>query len=346
MNGLVHGLRLPYVGLGQSCEATGFDGFCGGHVRILVGDIGGTNSRFAVYDGSSIGRLELYLNTDVEQIDDLVADLVNRNPDVAGVSIGIAGPVQDQTVRMINFDWTLSGTNLSHRLDKPVLLLNDFHAQAYAVPHLSPKSWISLDEIPQPERRNIAVIGAGTGLGEAMCVWTGEDWFPVAGEGSHVRFGPKDERQIQVLIKLLERWPDHVSVERIVSGPGIINVYDVLRGDMASHPLVSDSDNPAAAISKLALEKSCPIAIETIDMFVDVLADEAASLALKCAAGSVYISGGIPPKILPIVKARFRDAFHRKGRYRNYMQGVPIRIVTEPYLGLMGAGIAARARWN
>ena len=314
-------------------------------MRILVGDIGGTNSRFAVYDGSSIRRLDLYLNTDVDNIEDLVVDIVARNPDLSGVSIGVAGPVQDQQVKMLNFDWTLSGDALSQRIHMPVLLLNDFHAQAYAVPHLSSDAWIALDEIPQPERRNIAVIGAGTGLGEAMCIWTGESWFPVAGEGSHVRFGPKDERQIQVLIKLLERWPDHVSVERIVSGPGIINVYDVLRGDKEPHARVSNSNNRAAAISQLALERACSIAVETIDMFVDVLADEAASLALKCAAGSVYISGGIPPKILPIVKSRFRNAFHRKGRYRNYMQGVPIRIVTEPYLGLLGAGFAGLSTW-
>ena len=165
------------------------------------------------------------------------------------------------------------------------------------------------------------------------------NFFAVAGEGSHARFGPKDERQIEVLMGLLERWPDHVSVERVVSGPGILNVYDVLRGEAERHPSLAN-DDPSAAITELALSKECPVAVETIHMFVDVLADEAASLALKCAAGTVFVSGGIPPRILPIIQERFHEAFHNKGRYRSFMQEIPIRVVTEPYLGLIGAGIA------
>ncbi|MGC6415712.1 MAG: glucokinase [Bradymonadia bacterium] len=309
-------------------------------MRILVGDIGGTNTRFAVYDQGQLSSLQTFLNTDVPCFDSLVERLVAAHPDCVAVSMGIAGPVVEQRVRMMNFNWTICGASLTESVGIPVRIFNDFHAQAFAVPYLADDAWVALDEIPQPERKNIAVIGAGTGLGEAMCIWTGDDWFPVAGEGSHVRFGPKDQRQIEVLTALLERWPEHVSVERIVSGPGIATVYDILKGQRAPHRDVILSDDPSAAISRLALEKSCEIAMETIDMFVDVLADEAASLALKCAAGSVYISGGIPPKILPIIEMRFRNAFHRKGRYRDYMTGVPIRVVTEPHLGLLGAGIA------
>ncbi len=135
----------------------------------------------------------------------------------------------------------------------------------------------------------------------------------------------------------MKRWPNHVSVERVVSGPGLVNTYDVLRGDRPRHAQLSTMD-PAAAITQLGLSGDCPVAVETLETFVDVMADEAASLALKCNATEVYLSGGIPPRISPLFHARFRASFENKGRYNEMMRGIPVRLITETNMGLLGAG--------
>ena len=213
----------------------------------------------------------------------------------------------------------------------------------FAVPRLGPHQWEGLDELEPRSRGHIALLGAGTGLGEAVCIWTGQEYFPVAGEGSHGRFGPKDERQIELLRGLMARWPNHVSTERIVSGPGLVNTYDVLRGNTPRHDRLGDMD-PATAITELGLAGDCPVAVETLETFVDVFADEAASLALKCNATEVYLSGGIPPRIRPFIHDRFRTAFENKGRYHSMMQGIPVRLITEANMGLLGAGYATEVK--
>ena len=174
-------------------------------------------------------------------------------------------------------------------------------------------------------------------------IWTGAGYIAVSGEGSHGRFAPKTPREHEVLLGLTKRWPDHVSVERVVSGAGLVNVYDVLRGHVA-RPEAMSSEDPAAVVTRLALEGRCPIASEVLNIFVDTLADEAASTALKCNASTVFIAGGIPPRILPILRARFRRSFENKGRYRRLMESVAAFVVTYPHSGLLGAGYAWHER--
>ena len=311
-------------------------------MRILVGDIGGTNTRLAAYDGCKISELATYKNDEVSNVYDLIRDYTQSRAPYAAVAFGIAGPVVGRQVGMMNRHWVINADEVEQIVKCPTRFLNDFHAQAFGLPALTDNQLVALDDIEFERHGHLALIGAGTGLGEALCIWTGQTWFPVAGEGSHGRFGPQNDRQIKVLMGLRARWPDHVSVERIASGPGILNVYDILRGDAPRHDRLAKGD-PSAAITDLALEGSCPIAVETLEIFVDVLADEAASLVLKCNANAVFVSGGIPPRVLPFLKARFRAAFENKGRYRGLMQGVAARVVIEPYLGLIGAGVAGEA---
>jgi glucokinase len=308
-------------------------------VRILVGDIGGTNTRLALFDGHALDMLSVHQNQEIHDIHTMVQDYASDHGPMDAVVLGIAGPVVGESVSMVNYHWTISAKRLRTTLDCPIRLLNDFHAQAFGVPHLANTGWIALDDIPYRTDTHMAVIGVGTGLGEAMCIWSPSGWLPIAGEGSHGRFAPQNENQIKVLRGLQERWPDHVSVERIVSGPGLLNTYDVLRGSTARHPDLAEGD-PSAAITGLALSGLCPIASRTLEVFVDVFADEAATLALKCAAGVVYLTGGIPPRLKDPMATRFRTAFENKGRYRQFMASIPVRLVTEPYLGLLGAGIA------
>ena len=186
---------------------------------------------------------------------------------------------------------------------------------------------------------NWVVLGAGTGLGEAFLVWDGKRHIPVAGEGSHARFAPKNEQEVGVLNWLMQQWPDHVSVERVVSGPGIINVYDALRGDTPRHAEMRDGD-PAVVITQHGLAGTCAHCVGALQIFVDTLADEAASMALKCNASTVFISGGIPPRIRPLMLERFRHAFDNKGRYRSAMENIGTYLVTSPDAGLIGAAEA------
>ena len=249
--------------------------------------------------------------------------------------------MRDGCIQMMNRAWSFDLTELETVFHCPVRMLNDFHAQAFALPRLSHEQLLPLDTVERRDHGHLALIGAGTGLGEALCIWTGSTWFPVAGEGSHGRFGPKDDQQIEVLMGLRKRWPEHVSVERVASGPGILNVYDILRGDAPRHSSLAHGD-PSAAVTNLAIHNECAVAVRTLEIFVDVLADEAASLALKCNAKTVFISGGIPPRILRLLHSRFRKAFENKGRYRGLMQSIGVRVIIEPNIGLIGAGYAGQ----
>jgi len=308
-------------------------------MSVLVGDIGGTNLRLATFEQGNLTSIESVRNVTVDHWSTPILDYAKRFGPFSSISLGVAGPVMDGEAQLMNHAWKIDAKTLSAELQIPVLLLNDFHAQAFAVPRLTPAQWEGLDDLTPRAHGHIALLGAGTGLGEAVCVWTGQSYFPVAGEGSHGRFGPQNERQIQLLRGLMTQWPHHVSVERVVSGPGLVNTYDVLRGPHPRHPKLKTMD-PAAAITQLGLAEECPIATETLEIFVDVLADEAASLALKCNATEVYLSGGIPPRIPSVLHRRFRSAFEKKGRYQSMMAGIPVRLITEDNMGLLGAGYA------
>ena len=186
------------------------------------------------------------------------------------------------------------------------------------------------------------VLGAGTGLGEAYLIPEGDGWRVVPGEGAHGRFGPRDEREIGLLRYLMALYPGHVSVERVASGPGLVCAYDYLRGDAPRHPRMAE-EVPGAVILEEGLAGRCPHAEGAIEIFLDTLADEAATVAIKCNAGMVYLSGGMAPRLLPRLAARFRAAFVDKGRYRSWLETIPIRLVVHPDPGLLGAQLAARA---
>ena len=184
------------------------------------------------------------------------------------------------------------------------------------------------------------MIGAGTGLGEAILIRHHDDWVVIPGEGGHKRFAPKNEREIDLLRALQARWPEHVSVERVVSGPGLVNTYEALRGDLLKHPRMA-SEDAAAVISDEALHGRCSLCEEVLDIFVDTLADEAANLVLQSRADCLYVSGGIPNKVYPRLLSRFRYGFEAKGRYRSLLEKTEIRVVSRPDVALEGAAFAA-----
>ncbi len=270
---------------------------------------------------------------------DLLAELPPQDHPAAGC-IGVAGPVFDGRVHMTNLGWDLDARAVSAAAGCPVRLVNDFHAQAMAMPRIS--EWVSIGPEGTPDPAGaIAVLGPGTGLGEAILVPGPRGWIAVPGEGAHARFAPQDEREVELLRHFWRRWPDHVSVERVVSGQGLVDVYDFLRGDAPRHPDMARHD-PAAVVSRLGLSGECARCAEALRIFVRTFADEAANVALQCNAAVVYLSGGISPRILPALRRHFPAAFRNKGRYGAWLATVPLRVVTHPDPGLLGATLLAR----
>jgi glucokinase len=308
-------------------------------VAVLVGDIGGTNTRLAIFEHNQMVHRASFVNAEMAGFDECLSQFLETTSAVICAAVfGGAGPVDHGRLEMTNLNWLLTETELVNRLDVPVRLLNDFHIQALGTLGLTDQDYESLGGVRVDTPRQIAVIGAGTGLGEAFLTFTDGGWIVVPGEGGHKRFAPKNEREVELLRQLWVQFPEHVSVERVVSGPGIVNVFKALGGrDFAQ---LGDQD-PARTITEQALARSCDLSVETLEIFVDTLADEAANLALQNRANCVYVSGGIPPRVLPIIRARFRGAFEAKGRYRKLLTQVEVRVVDHDDIALEGAAYAA-----
>ena len=310
-------------------------------MAVLVGDIGGTNTRLALVDGLTVRRKRNFRNADMLDFNaclDLFLNDLREAP--AAAAFGLAGPVDDGRIQMTNLNWVVDESELSQKLGIPVQLLNDFHIQALGMTLLRPSDYRSLGETRVTNPTRLAVIGAGTGLGEALLTQHQDDWVVMPGEGGHKRFAPKNEREIDLLRALQAQWPEHVSVERVVSGPGLVNVYDALRGSQSRHPRMAVED-VASVISEEALAQRCALCEEVLDIFVDTLADEAANLVLQSVADCLYVSGGIPNKIFPRLLSRFRLGFEAKGRYRSLLEKTEIRVVNRPDIALEGAAFAA-----
>lgn len=313
-------------------------------MRTLIGDIGGTNTRLAIADGGHIVRRVTWPSEGGLEplLDRFLTEQAER---IQAACLAVAGPVFGGAVHLTNLGWRLDAARLSARLGVPVRLINDFHAQALAVTALTPQDWVELAPTRQSDQVAgdcIAVLGAGTGLGEAILAPGEHGWVVVAGEGSHKRFAPRNTQEIELLRAFAARYGEHVSVERVASGPGLVAIYDHLRGSAPRHPAMQQMA-PAAVITREALAGGCPTCQATVDIFIGVLADEAAGVALQCNAGAVYLGGGIAPRLLPLLRCRFRPAFESKGRYGPWLATLPVRVLTHPDPGLLGARIAAQA---
>ena len=254
-------------------------------------------------------------------------------------------------VETTNLPWLIDANALSAGLGgAPVFLLNDLEALAYGIPALREDACVVLNPGLADPAGTIAIVAAGTGLGEGGLLWDGRRHVAIPSEGGHADFAPRNAREIELLRHLLRRW-EHVSYERIVSGPGIVNVFEFLR-DVEGHDVpaglaaaLADAD-PAAAITEAALAGGPPIATATLDLFVDVYGAEAGNLALKVkSTGGLYVGGGIAPKILPKLRdGRFRDAFLAKGRFLELLSEITVRVILDENTALYGAALYAAAR--
>lgn len=318
---------------------------------ILAGDIGGTKTVIALFestDGLRKVREATYSSKEHDSLEEILANFLqdaDRPTEIVGC-FGVAGPVIDGQSKTTNLPWELDEEVLARAISaRRVKLLNDLEAAAYGMLHLKPEEFCVLNAGVQPQRPgNIAVIAAGTGLGEAMLYWDGEQHHPIASEGGHSDFAPRDPQEIELLKYLQNQYGPHVSYERVLSGPGLFDLYTFLRKSSSeSEPdwlkERLQSGDPSAAVTDAALADKEPICVQALETFVSIYGAEAGNLALKClAVGGVLIGGGIAPKMLPALRdGHFMKRFKDKGRYEKLMQSITVRVALNPRAPLIGA---------
>ncbi|HEV7219122.1 MAG TPA: glucokinase [Terriglobales bacterium] len=316
---------------------------------ILAGDIGGTHARLAFFDVED-GRFNLvsakiFPSREYSGLDQIVSEFLQTsdvNPDRA--CFGIAGPVRNGRVETSNLPWIVESQSLANELKlKKVFLINDLEANAWGIVDLDVKDAVPLNQVKGNPQGNQAVIAAGTGLGEAGMYWNGSQHEVFATEGGHADFAPRNELEVE-LFRYLNTEYGHVSYERILSGPGLVNVFHFLRdtGRGAEPKWLTDEmqhSDPAAAISQAAMGGKCALCEQAVDIFVSVYAAEAGNLALKTmATGGVYLGGGIAPKMLSKMSGPlFMHAFAAKGRMQPLLEAIPVRVITNDKIALVGA---------
>jgi len=323
---------------------------------ILAGDIGGTKADLALFDPDDPPRrprIEGRLHTrDFDSVEALLAQFLDHGAANAAVTravIGIAGPVHENRSEATNLPWTLDGAAITGRFGAPVTLLNDLAATAWGVPVLG-GSDLAMLHPGVPQDANRALIAAGTGLGESMLARTREGFVVVASEGGHKDFGPRDAIEAELLVWLRARY-QHVSYERVLSGPGLADLYrfysETRRGDepAAVAQRFAAAPDPAVVVSETALDGSCERARLVLLKFAEVYGAEAGNIALQCVAlGGVFLGGGIAPRILPFLRDPvFLRAFRDKGRLAPVVEPIPIAVILDPRTALWGAAAYARA---
>jgi glucokinase len=321
---------------------------------ILAGDVGGTKTVLALYE-SGVGQLEkvkeaTFPSAEFPSLDAICIEFLNRIPDVTlrVACFGVPGAVVDRKCKTTNLPWQLDESELETTLKVPrVKLLNDLQAGGFGMLHLE-QSELSVLNPGRATKGNMAVIAAGTGLGEGMLFFDGEKYHPVASEGGHSTFAPQNDLEYELRRFLARRIggdEQHVSWERVLSGPGLGNVYDFLK----MKGVHEESPDVAAKI-KAGADKGSVVGVEAMkggdklctaaaDMFASLYGAEAGNVALKfLATGGVFVGGGIAPKLLPVLqRGAFVKAFVDKGRFTGLLQNIPVHVALNDKAPLLGA---------
>jgi glucokinase len=346
---------------------------------ILAGDIGATKTHLALYEWTTERidplRLETFHSADYASLDEMLAEFLSPpKPPLAvdqldqasqeGTSpssdapaepltleaacFGVAGPVFENHSRTTNLPWVVDGPALAKQFDIPnVRLLNDLEAMAHGILLLRSDELVTLNAgTPPTQKQAIALIAAGTGLGEAILFWDGSDYRPMPSEGGHADFAPNSDQEIELLRHIRSQYL-HVSYERVLSGPGLLAIYEYLRDAKKNEPTwlaeKIKAGDPPAEIAEAGLKGQAEIAKQALDLFVTIYCAEAGNLALKAMAiNGVYVGGGIAPKLLAKLKdGTFIKAFINKGRYKRLLSQIPVYVVTNQHTALLGAAAMA-----
>jgi glucokinase len=322
---------------------------------ILAGDVGGTKVHLALYDfvdgKLESSRDERYAAKNYSGLEEIVREFQGTD-EVTAACFGVPGPVRDGRLRLTNLPWTLDSRELTVSLGiNHVFLINDLEANGYGVEELTADQVYTLSEGDSSQMGNRALIAAGTGLGEGLLIWDGRTHTPYPSEGGHADYAPRNEDEIDLLRFLKQKYNGRISQERVVSGPGLTNVYEFLRevrgiDEPAWLAERMAAEDPNAVITELAMAAKSEICEKTLDMFVSAYGAEAGNLALKLlSVGGVYVGGGIAPRILEKLKdGRFMKAFTDKGRMSQLLVNMPVRIILESRAALLGAAAYAEAR--
>jgi glucokinase len=317
-------------------------------MRVLAGDVGGTKTLLQLVEIGPHGRTAVLERryesglypTFEKMLREFLALGVGR---IDSACFAVAGPVIHQQAEVTNLHWQMEAGALQSDFDiETVTLINDFYAVALGVPTLGAADLLSLNAGVRDPSAPIAILGAGTGLGEAAVIPHEGSWRVVPSEGGHADFAPQNEEQIELLRTLQQRY-GHVSYERVVSGMGITNIFTFLRdwkygGETTKSDHTDDLESLPAKISAMAAGGD-PLAQHTLEMFVDAYGAEAGNMALRLLArGGVFLAGGIAAKNPKcFTDGRFMEAFTNKGRFREMLHEVPVDLITNAKVGLMGA---------
>ena len=320
-------------------------------MKVIAGDIGGTNARFAIIEGDKILFEKHYPSKDFNKFEDVFAIFVEDAPEQVPkcACLAVAGVVEGSRVEATNIPWTIDGNELKKRFGlKTLHLINDFEAAAWGITVLHKDHLVQIGGGKPISDGPKAILGAGTGLGQAILAPCNKGYRVLPSEGGHVDFAPRNEEEMRLLRYLMKEFP-HVSVERILSGPGLVNIYKFLLEERDSEESVFSKQSvkekdQAALITQHALQGTDDLCRQAVRMFCSIYGAEAGNLALKClATGGVYVAGGIALKILPILsEGGFRKAFEAKGRMEKVLKHIPTYVVISPHLGLLGAALIAR----
>jgi glucokinase len=319
---------------------------------ILAGDIGGTNTRIAVFDPHisplrPLRQADYHSNNHPGLAEIALDFLSSHHETIDSCCFGVAGPVVDGKSNPTNLPWALDSTEMASRLKAPCTLINDLEANAYGIAALQPQDFAVLQPGKPQKDGNAAVISAGTGLGEAGLFNDGKGYRPFASEGGHATFAPRNVLEIDLLNYLLKRF-DHVSWERVLSGPGFLNIYEFFRdtGRGEEPSWLTErlrTGDRSATIASTAIHGESKLCSLALDLFVSLYGAEAGNLALKMmATGGVYLGGGIAPRILgQLKKGTFLLSFAAKGRMHHTLGDIPILVILNDHASLIGAARCA-----
>lgn len=321
---------------------------------ILAGDIGGTKTLLKVVQVSGgIDKADITILAEhrfdsqaYATFNDVLAEFIEHSwrksaDAIQSACIGVAGPIKGRLANVTNLPWQLDSEALAEQFGiAKIRLINDFQAVGYGIELLNAGDFCQLQPgDPQPQGVR-AVIGAGTGLGHGILIWQQDRYEVYSSEGGHASFAPTDDEQIG-LLKFLQAKYANVSFELVCSGPGLENVYSFLAQQNARQSVQSPS---AAQITQSAFDRTDPLAEQALQLFIKIYGAQAGNLALTClATGGVYVAGGIAPKILPALQqGGFIQAFNDKSKMRDLLTTIPVSVVTNPEVGLLGTiGVAA-----
>jgi glucokinase len=320
---------------------------------VLAGDVGGTKTNLGLFLKGKrrplAKAIETYPSRKALNLEQIIEQFLAKHPvSISSACLGIAGPVKNGRCKTTNLPWTVSERKIKNRFgwDK-MRLINDLAATAWAVPVLTEREFFALNRQRPARGGNLGLIAPGTGLGMALLVSKDGQYVPVPSEGGHSDFAPQSEAELALWLYLSQR-VGHVSVERVLSGPGLFIIYCWLKyTGQAEEPAwlaekISEND-PSRVIAEAALVDEQPLCVKTLDLFVSIFGAAAGNLALTgLTTGGVYLGGGIPPKILPKLKEDiFMKAFTNKGRFRWLLGQIPVRVIMNDKAALLGAACCA-----